>query len=71
MAHLANAYRIMFHKAPAPGEPFRWAIKGELVTAFSEDVAVRLARRALELDEAWLVRSIEDLGKWNQVRELM
>jgi hypothetical protein len=71
MAHLANDYRIVFHKPPAPGAPFKWEIRGEIVSAFSEEVAVRLARRALELDEEWLVRSIEDLGKWNQIKELM
>ena len=71
MALMANAYRVIFHKAPAPNEPFRWSIKGELVTAMTEDVAVRLARRSLELDDTWLVRSVEDLGKWNQCKELM
>lgn len=71
MAHLANDYRIVFHKPPEPGAPYRWEIKGELVSAFSEEVAVRLARRALELDHTWLVRSVEDLGKWNRVQELM
>jgi len=71
MALMANDYRVVFHKAPAPGAPFKWEIKGELVTAMSEDVAIRLARRALELDDTWLVRSIEDLGKWNRVQELM
>ena len=71
MAHMASDYRIVFHKKPAPGAPFKWEIRGEIVSAFSEEVAVRLARRALELDDAWLVRSIEDLGKWNRVTELM
>ena len=71
MALMANAYRVIFHKAPEPGEHFRWSIKGELVTAMSEDIAIRIARRALELDESWLLRSIEDLGKWNKCRELM
>ncbi len=71
MAHMANDYRVVFHKAPAPGTPFKWEIKGELVSAFSEEVAVRLARRALELDDTWLVRQVEDLGKWNTVKEQM
>ena len=71
MARLANDYRIVFHQPPQPGTPFKWEIKGELVSAFSEEVAVRLARRALELDDTWLVRSVEDLGKWNRVQELM
>jgi hypothetical protein len=71
MAHMANDYRIVFHKPPAPGAPFKWEIRGEIVSAFSEEVAVRLARRALALGDEWLVRSVEDLGKWNQVQELM
>jgi hypothetical protein len=71
MAHMANDYRIVFHKPPAPGAPFKWEIRGEIVSAFSEEVAVRLARRALELGDEWLVRSVEDLGKWDQVQALM
>jgi hypothetical protein len=71
MAHLANAYRVVFHRAPQHDEPFRWHIRGELVTAFSEDVAIRLARRSLDLDDSWRLRVVEDLGKWNQCKELM
>lgn len=71
MAQMANAYRVIFHKAPQPGAPFKWSIKGELVTAMTQDVAIRLARRSLELDDTWLVRTVEDLGKWNKCKELM
>jgi len=71
MPYIANAYRVTFHKAPQHDEPFRWHIKAELVTAMTEDVAIRLARAALELDDTWKLRVVEDLGKWNQCKELM
>ena len=71
MARMANAYRVIFRKAPQPGASFKWEIKGQLVTAMTQDIAVRLARITLELDDTWLVRTVEDLGKWNKCKELM
>lgn len=71
MAHMAHNYRVIFHKPPLSGTPSSWAVKAELVTAFSQEVAERLARQALALDHEWQVRKIEDLGKWNKVQELM
>lgn len=67
MPHMARVFDIRFHQAPQPGQPFKWHISDNVeIFAMSEATAVRLARRALGLDDTWHVRKVLDHGPWNK-----
>ena len=67
MPHMAHVFDVRFHQAPQPGQPFKWHISDNIqVEAMTEANAVRLARRALGLDDTWLVRKVLDHGAWNK-----
>ncbi len=67
MPKMANIYTITYHKQPAPGEPYKWSITEPIeISAMTQDVAERLGRRVLKLDDTWLVRECLNAGAWNK-----
>ena len=67
MPQMAHVFRVQFHQAPQPHEPFRWKISDPIdVEAMTAEVAQRLARTGLGVDATWTLRRCDDLGAWNQ-----
>lgn len=62
-------YRVIFHKKPEPGAPFRWDIVGVVVSALNDVEAVETARNNLTLDSNWYLRTLENLDTTTQLEE--
>jgi len=71
MSSTTSQFRVIFHRRPEPGAPFRWTIDGTLVDATDEIDAELTARVKMKLDGNWYLRSIENLSTTNELKDLM